>query len=61
MNFVHVYNIHILCYCIAGCFYLTIANLPPRLQTRLNAIQAIAFAKSEHISTYGISHVLPMH
>lgn len=45
-------------YCFAGCFYFTIANLPPRLRARLNAIQAIAFAKSEHISKYGISHIL---
>lgn len=43
---------------ITGCFYFTIANLPPRLRTKLNAIQAIAFAKSEHMSKYGISYIL---
>ena len=43
---------------ITGCFYFTIANLPPRLRARLNAIQAIAFAKSEHLRKYGISQVL---
>ena len=47
-----------ICMYTTGCFYFTIANLPPRLRARLNAIQAIAFAKSEHISKYGISEVL---
>lgn len=41
-----------------GCFYFTLANLPPRLRGKLNAIQAIAFAKTEHISKYGICYIL---
>ena len=49
------------CYCntcLTGCFYFTIANLPPTVRSKLKAIQALAFAKSEHINKYGICHIL---
>ena len=43
---------------MTGCFYFTIANLPPTVHSKLKAIQALAFAKSEHINKYGICHIL---
>ena len=56
-----VYGFHpIICIILllTGCFYFTIANLPPTVRSKLKAIQALAFAKSEHITKYGISCIL---
>ena len=41
-----------------GMFYYIVGNIDPRLRSRLQTIQLMAVAHTQHIDKYGINEIL---
>ena len=49
---IHFFNV------FAGCFYFSLANIPPRFRSTLNSIQLIALINNQMLRQYGMNKAL---